>query len=116
MKKTLHYINWLAKLCPAFYPVMIAKTLFSVLSPYITLYMSAVILNEILGERRVGYLITVVLFTVVLNCILGLLAGLFDKIYSDLSDKLDSKILMIVNESPCRFDYSDFESPEVNQL
>lgn len=37
MKKTLHYINWLAKLCPAFYPVMIAKTLFSVLSPYITL-------------------------------------------------------------------------------
>ena len=78
--------------------------------------MSAVILNEILSERRVGYLITVVLFTVVLNCILGLLAGLFDKIYSDLSDKLDSKILMIVNESPCRFDYSDFESPEVNQL
>ena len=73
MKKTLHYINWLAKLCPAFYPVMIAKTLFSVLSPYITLYMSAVILNEILSERRVGYLITVVLFTVVLNCILGLL-------------------------------------------
>ena len=83
MKKTLHYINWLAKLCPAFYPVMIAKTLFSVLSPYITLYMSAVILNEILSERRVGYLITVVLFTVVFKSKQGLLAGVFLNIYYD---------------------------------
>ena len=63
--------------CPSYFPLLIAKSFFGKLSPYFNLYLSAEIVNEIVGKKDKNTLITLVLITVLGNFAIAVIGGVF---------------------------------------
>ena len=79
-KMNIRAAKWVTKQSAAYFPVMLLSSLFNNLIPFINIFMSAQIINEISGERRVDTLIRFVVITLLLNFIIGLLSALLARI------------------------------------
>ena len=74
-------LKLLRSFCPSYFPLLIAKSFFGKLSPYFNLYLSAWIINEIVGARDRNTLITLVLITVLGNFLIAIIGGILNRIF-----------------------------------
>lgn len=103
---------------PGYMPLCLTKIFFNRLSPYINLYMSAFILNELLDERRVDRLMFLVSLTLVLDLAVYLISRGLDRyinhagrsflFYQQFGIHNDMKMFNL--------DYASIEDPETHRL
>ncbi len=67
----LRAARWVKSISKWFWPTMVLNSLFSNLSPYVNIYMSARIINEIAGKKSVDTLVHIVLATLCINLGIG---------------------------------------------
>lgn len=103
-------------LCPQFYVVSFLRILFTALSPYINLLMSAAILDEIAGARNWRKLLFLALFTVTADLMVGIISSLLAKLASDFSSVLNDRETEAMNRAAYSLNLSDVESVRVTTL
>jgi ABC-type bacteriocin/lantibiotic exporters, contain an N-terminal double-glycine peptidase domain len=116
MKLNIRAIKFINSLAPNFFLIMIFKSIFTAFSPYINLYMSAEITNELIGNRDVNKLIILVSVTIIMNLISSAMNGLFDKLYSDANTLFTENERIYFTNATLNMAYSDIENPNVHQL
>lgn len=103
---------------PGYLTLMLIRTFFSRLSPYVNLYMSAFILNELLGERRSDRLILLVCITLVADLAIYLINQIFRRYIND-----GGRVFLFYQQFGIHndmkmfdLDYASIEDPETHKL
>lgn len=102
--------------CPSYFPLLIIKSFFGILSPYFNLYLSAEIVNEIIGARDKDTLFALVLITVLGNFTIAVIGGILNRITGHKETLLYQQEALYYNKKTLSLDYDDLENPKVRQL
>lgn len=102
--------------CPSYFPLLIIKSFFGILSPYFNLYLSAEIVNEIIGARDKDKLFALVLITVLGNFTIAVIGGILNRITGHKETLLYQQEALYYNKKTLSLDYDDLENPKVRQL
>lgn len=109
-------LKLLHSFCPSYFPLLIAKSFFGKLSPYFNLYLSAEIVNEIVGARNKEKLITLVLITVLGNFAIAIIGGVLNRVFGHKETLLYQREAAYYNKKTLSLDYDDLENTKVRQL
>lgn len=109
-------LKLLCSLCPSYFPILIVNSFFSKLAPFFNLYLSAEIVNEIVGARSKERLIILVLITLLGNCAITVIGGFLNRIFEHRKMRLEQKEAAYYNEKTWSLDYSDLENADIRQL
>lgn len=109
-------LKLLHSFCPSYFPLLIAKSFFGKLSPYFNLFLSAEIVNEIVGARNKEKLITLVLITVLGNFVIAIIGGVLNRIFGHKETLLYQREAAYYNKKTLSLDYDDLENTKVRQL
>lgn len=102
--------------CPSYFPLLVIKSFFGILSPYFNLYLSAEIVNEIIGARNKDKLFALVLITVLGNFAITIIGGILNRISGHKETLLYQREAVYYNKKTLSLDYDDLENPKVRQL
>lgn len=108
--KHIHSLN------QALLPMTVFRSIFSVFTPFVNLYMSAQIMNELAGDRDIGKLILFVAITVGLNFIISALNSFLGKLYSDSYNLWRENASLFMANKTLGLSYADIENPDTHQL
>ncbi len=103
-------------LCPQYFPLNAADALFQNLSPYFTLWFSAEIINELLGQRDRMRLIVLVLITVLGNLAISVFSQILNRACNHANVLLNQREEAAFVRKTLTLDYQDLESPDIRQL
>lgn len=109
-------LKLLHSFCPSYFPLLVLKSFFGKLSPYFNLYLSAEIVNEIVGARNKDTLITLVLITVIGNFTIAILGGILNRALGHKETLLYQREAVYYNKKTLGLDYDNLENTEVRQL
>lgn len=109
-------IREIHKLQPWILPITVFDSLFKSIYPFVNIYMSARIIDELLGSRSVNRLIYLVSLTVTLNLLIYMISSGLDHITLLLRDIMNDNQDMKLNEKIIGMDYENVENPEVHLL
>ena len=109
LKETFKLQKWVL-------PVTIIDAVFKSIAPFINIYMSARIIDELIGTKDVKRLMFLVIITIVLNLAVHLISTALDHLKTILMSNLDKNIDMRLNEKIINMDYEYVESSEVHSL
>jgi ATP-binding cassette, subfamily B, bacterial len=84
-------------------------------SPYVNIYMSAYILNELAGDRNPGHLINLVIITIVLNFAVSLISSALSRISSSRTFRYYQDFGMYYNLKVADLDYTTLEDIETHK-
>ncbi|MCL2774068.1 MAG: ABC transporter ATP-binding protein/permease [Oscillospiraceae bacterium] len=96
-------------------PSIILSALFGSLSPYVTIYMSAEILNELAGAKNIQRLTFLVLFTVIANLLIVIIGRLFNKLKEYERQMFANDESRMFTEFGFNMDYEHLENPEIRK-
>mgnify|MGYP000033175585 FL=1 len=109
-------LRLLHSFCPSYFPLLVLKSFFGKLSPYFNLYLSAEIVNEIVGARNKDTLITLVLITVIGNFAIAIIGGILNRAFGHKETLLYQREAVYYNKKTLGLDYDNLENTEVRQL
>lgn len=109
-------LKLLHSFCPSYFPLLVLKSFFGKLSPYFNLYLSAEIVNEIVGARNKDTLITLVLITVIGNFAIAIIGGILNRAFGHKETLLYQREAVYYNKKTLGLDYDNLENTEVRQL
>lgn len=104
------------KLQPWVLPVTLIEAILKSIAPFINIYMSARIIDELIGAKDVNRLMFLVIMTIVLNLAVHLISTAFDHLKTILMSNLEKNIDMRLNEKIISMDYEYVENSEVHNL
>ena len=114
--QNMRALKLLHSFCPSYFPLLVLKSFFGKLSPYFNLYLSAEIVNEIVGARNKDTLITLVLITVIGNFAIAILGGILNRAFGHKETLLYQREAVYYNKKTLGLDYDNLENTEVRQL
>lgn len=109
-------LKLLHSFCPSYFPLLVLKSFFGKLSPYFNLYLSAEIVNEIVGAKNKDTLITLVLITVIGNFAIAIMGGILNRAFGHKETLLYQREAVYYNKKTLGLDYDNLENTEVRQL
>lgn len=109
-------LKLLFSFCPSYFPLFIAQSFFGRLSPYFNLYLSAEIVNEIVGAKNGDRLMLLVLITLAGNLLITVIGGILNRIVGHKGTLLFQREAEFYNKKTLMLDYDDLENPDVRQL
>lgn len=104
------------KFCPKLLLSILVSSVFEALSPYVTIWLSARIINELAGNRNPQELIRLVLLQISSAAIMALIGGILSRwknYEKESSDRIHSKLYM---EKMFRLDYADIDRQYIFDL
>lgn len=109
----IHYRAFqdIRKYCPGIFAVTALHSVFSALSPYVTIYLSAQIINELAGSRRADVLWPLVLLTVGSTALLAMLTGVLSHYKEAMYSKYQVRKNYIFSDKMLSMDYADIDNP-----
>ena len=108
-------LKLLHSFCPSYFPLLVLKSFFGKLSPYFNLYLSAEIVNEIVGARNKDTLM-LVLITVIGNFAIAIIGGILNRAFGHKETLLYQREAVYYNKKTLGLDYDNLENTEVRQL
>ena len=115
IRANIKALKFIYKLRKRFIPSIILSKLFSSFSPYLTIYMSAEIVNELAGARDSQRLLSLVLFTITANLLI-MITGRFCTKFKDYEwQSFQDAENRIFTEFGFTMDYEHLENPEIRQ-
>lgn len=109
-------LKLLHSFCPSYFPLMVLNSFFGRVSPYFNLYLSAEIVNEIVGSRNKDTLITLVLITVIGNFAIAIIGAFLGRAFGHKEIILSQREAAYYNQKTLSLDYDNLENTEVRQL
>lgn len=109
-------LKLLHSFCPSYFPLMVLNSFFGRVSPYFNLYLSAEIVNEIVGARNEDTLITLVLVTVIGNFAIAIIGAFLGRAFGHKKTILSQREAAYYNQKTLSLDYDNLENTEVRQL
>ncbi len=106
-------VKWVSGISKWYFPILILSSLFNNLSPFVNIYMSAQIVNEISSDINIDKLFRLVLITISANLFIGSISVLLSRINKFANEKFwfgESKALL---NKFLGSDYEKLESGEV---
>lgn len=103
------------KLSPAFIPLTILQAVFTALSPYLVLYFSGAIVDEMTGDGRTGHLIFLAVMIVGSQFTIAVLVSLMNKLNKDAREKFYVNYDHLVFNKTLSLDYEMLEDPEFSR-
>ena len=104
------------KLQPWIIPSFIFDSALKAIAPFINIYMSARIIDELIGSKDINTLITYVAITIGLNLVVHLLSTGMSHIVGILRVLMLSNRDMVLNKKIIDMDYEHIENPQVHLL
>lgn len=102
------------------FPKMILSQLFcvawSALTPYVSIFLSALIINELAGEKNAGRLRLLVLITLVSAAVMALIRAFLNKWMNTHQAGLVMKVEQILSQKMLNLDYADLDAPHTAEL
>ena len=109
-------LKLLHSFCPSYFPLLVLNSFFGRISPYFNLYLSAEIINEIVGDKNKETLIALVLITVLGNFAISIIGGLIGRAFGHREALLYQREAAYYNVKTLSLDYDNLENPDVRQL
>lgn len=106
----------LRHLCPGVFLCAALYSMVSALSPYVTVFFSARIINELAGERRMEYLKEVILLTLFSMAVLTILTGILQRVSYTLFEKYSLRKHHLFADKMLSMDFSDIDDAKVHDL
>lgn len=97
-------------------PVTILDAFFKSVAPFINIYMSARIIDELIGVKAIDRLVLLAGLTIILNLIIHLISNGLDHLSIILKSLMSQNLDMRLNEKIISMDYEHVENPEVHNL
>ena len=113
IKTNIKAIRWVSKYSRWYFHSMIFNSLIRNLLPFVNIFMSAQIVNEIATGRRVDTLVNLVIITLVLNIIIGLLSTLASRFSKFTTEKWNLGQLTANLNKILDSDYERLENGEI---
>jgi ATP-binding cassette subfamily B protein len=104
------------EISPAILEYNIARALINAITPYIAIYMSALIVDELVGKRDINLLMIYVFITAAGTLLFNILENLFSKKANVLNKTFRVKFKGYLNNYKLNIDYSKFEDPKYNEM
>ncbi len=101
---------------PNWYRSCLLKGIFSAAAPYVTIYISARIINELAGQRRPGTLVSLVLTQVISAAVLALANGILTRWHSREAAQVNYQEKKILTDKNMDMDFVDLDSQRVSDL
>ena len=105
----------LKKYCPGLIRAKVLSAAAEALSPFVTIWFSAEIINEIAGEKRPGRLVLLVLLTVGLNFALSMIRNAMDRVTGEKESGMWNNFTKIFADKQMSMDYADLENQEIQK-
>lgn len=102
------------KYCPGVFAVTAAHSAVSALSPYVTVYLSARIINELAGSKRPDVLWPMVLITIVTTAVLSLFTGILLRFKYAMSEKYEVRKNYIFSDKLMNMDFADIDKAQTH--
>ncbi len=102
--------------CPGVFAVTAAHSIAKALSPYITVFFSARIINELAGLRRAEELTRLVMTALVCMAAMTLLTGLLLRWRSSIADKYTYRKYHMLADKMLSLDFADVDNPKTHDL
>lgn len=102
--------------CPGVFAVTAAHSIAKALSPYITVFFSARIINELAGLRRAEELTRLVMTALVCMAAMTLLTGLLLRWRSSIADKYTYCKYHMLADKMLSLDFADVDNPKTHDL
>ena len=104
------------KICPKFFVSSIFHSVFKALSPYVTIWLSAQIINELAGNKSPERLFQLVLIQLISTALLALCTGMLNRWFNCETDSMRRKYDRIWMEKMMKLDYADIDRQYVYDL
>lgn len=101
---------------PSYFKLSAVQSVISASQPLITLYMSALILNELAGTCNINTLVILVLFTVGISFLFSVLRAVISRNLSIIQNKIWQRVQMLCSERCCSLDYEYMEQTLLAEL
>jgi ATP-binding cassette subfamily B protein len=101
--------------CPGLIRAKVLSAAAEALSPFVTIWFSAGIINEIAGEKRTGTLALLVLLTVGLNFALSMARHVADRIVGEKETGMWNHFTRIFADKQMSMDFADLENREIQK-
>ena len=112
----LRAIRVLHKVCPQFFPILTLQCLFSAVAPYVTVFFSARVLNELAALRRVQILWNWVMAGVGCVGLVSVLSAVLQRRYATLYSDLRTKKEILFIQKMFSLDFSELDKQENHDL
>lgn len=115
IKINLRTINLHLKLSPAYLPVSLLQIVFTALSPYLTLYFSGAIVNEMTGAGRRERLVFLAVMIVGLQFAFSMIRSLMSKLSKDATQVFYANYDRLIFDKTISLDYEMLENSELHR-
>ncbi|MDO5401073.1 MAG: ABC transporter ATP-binding protein [Eubacteriales bacterium] len=106
----------LRKLCPRLLSAVFLSTAAEALSPYLTIWLSARVVNELAGQRRSDVLWPLVALTVAAIALTTLLRGVLDRWVTAKQEQYAVRKIWMFSEKFLGMDFADVDKTETSDL
>ena len=101
--------------CPGLIRAKVAAAALEALSPFVTIWFSARIINEIAGNRDMGTLVLLVLLTVGLGFAFSMIRNALGRVVSEKEAGMWNDFPKIFADRQMSMDFADLENPEIRK-
>ena len=112
---TVRGYDILKEYCPGLASGKAASALITALQPFVSLWFSAQIINELTGQRRVNLLFFYVCIVLLCNLVISMLRSVLDRITSEKQAQMWDFFQKVFTDKQLSMDYVDLENAEILQ-
>jgi len=116
LRLTFRTIEDMNGFSPGFLPSLMLSNAFSAVSPFVTVYLSALLINELAGYRRPDAIWKLVVITVSITAVVALLGYLLGRWTADCHEKFNIQSLQFLTGKMLDLDYADMDQQSTRDL
>ena len=105
----------LGKYCPGLVRAKVLSAAAEALSPFVVIWFSAGIINEIAGEKNIGRLVLLVLLTAGLNFVLSMIRSALDRVTGEKESGMWNNFTKVFADKQMNLDFADLENRDVQK-
>ncbi|QSX05342.1 ABC transporter ATP-binding protein [Sedimentibacter sp. zth1] len=116
LKIIIHFLKLTQKINKSYVPTLITAALFKALTPLVNIIMPKFIIDELLMDMRIDFLVMLVAITVVSNLILNIINRCFAKFIAVKDLEISNGFDLLIGKKVMNLDFEQIEDPEVLNL
>ena len=116
IKINIQALKFVHSLSPTYLILIMINNIFSCVSPYLNIYLSAAIINELSGARRLSVLLSLAAVIVLGNFLISLINGFISRAHEHARARFNQNETKAFTQQAFLLDYEKVEDPQVRQL
>ena len=105
----------LAKYCPGLIRAKVLQSIAQTIAPFVTIWFSARIINEISNERKLSRLVLYVALTIGINFILSMIKNVMEKKVNDKESGMWNYFSKVFSDKQMEMDFVNLEDPDIRK-